>query len=170
IPVVPISGHSAVTTALSSCGLPVARFAFEGYLPENAAERHTFIEYFAVETRTLVFFEASHRVQATLADLTTILGEDRHAAVLRELTKRFETVRRGTLGELRRWLEEDPDQRRGEFVLVIGGAEPEPPAEADARRLLEALLSRLSVRDAAAVASEYLGTARNEMYRLAVEM
>jgi 16S rRNA (cytidine1402-2'-O)-methyltransferase len=170
IPVVPVPGPSAVTAALSSCGLPVARFSFEGYLPERASERRTLIEGLAGEARTLVFFEAPHRVQAALADLAAILGDDRPAAIARELTKRYETVRRGTLGDLGRWLQEDAEQRRGEFVLVVGGAEPEPPSADEARRLLKALLPRLSVRDAAAVASDYLGTRRNEMYRLAVEL
>ncbi len=171
IPVVAVPGPSAVTAALSVCGLPVHRFAFEGYLPEKAAARRTLLQDMANEQRTLVFLEAPHRVEEALEDLVAAFGPGRRAAIARELTKRFETVRRATLAELREWLRADPDQRRGEFVIVVeGAAAPAAPDEADLQHLLGVLARHLSVKDAAAVAAELTGRHRNELYALALAL
>jgi 16S rRNA (cytidine1402-2'-O)-methyltransferase len=119
-----LPGPSAVTTALAVSGLPVDRFCFEGFLPRKAGDRRRALAALAGEPRTMVFFEAPHRLAETLADMAAILGGDRLAAVCRELTKTYEEVRRGGLGELAGWARGDV---RGEITLVVAGA----PATAD---------------------------------------
>ncbi|HEY2300198.1 MAG TPA: 16S rRNA (cytidine(1402)-2'-O)-methyltransferase [Jatrophihabitans sp.] len=119
IPVTALPGPSAVTTALAVSGLPVDRFCFEGFLPRRAGERRRALAALADEPRTLVFFEAPHRLGDTLADLAAEFGPDRPAAVCRELTKTYEEVRRGGLGELAEWA---AGEVRGEITLVVSGA------------------------------------------------
>ena len=121
IPVTVLPGPSAVLAALALSGLPVDRFCFEGFLPRKAGERRTRIDELITEPRTMVFFEAPHRLSATLEALAEGLGADRPAAVCRELTKTYEEVRRGSLGELVTWA---ADGVRGEITLVVGGASP----------------------------------------------
>jgi 16S rRNA (cytidine1402-2'-O)-methyltransferase len=116
-----LPGPSAVTTALAVSGLPVYRFCFEGFLPRKAGERRRALAALVAEPRTMVFFEAPHRLAAAVGDLVDAFGTDRRAAVCRELTKTFEEVRRGTLGELAEWAAGDV---RGEITLVVTGAEP----------------------------------------------
>ena len=114
-------GPSAVLTALALSGLPVDRFAFEGFLPRKAGERRRALGAVTADPRTLVFFEAPHRVGEALAAMAEVIGDDRPAAVCRELTKTYEEVRRGTLGELAAWA---ADGLRGEITIVVQGAEP----------------------------------------------
>ena len=125
IPVVPVPGPSSALCALEVSGLPTDRFAFEGFLPRKSGRRRARIEELRGDPRTLIFFESPHRLKAALADLLEGLG-DRPASVSRELTKKFEETRRGTLAALLRWAEEK--EPRGEFVLVVGGT----PDAADA--------------------------------------
>src|SRR5690606_27654299 len=120
VPVTAAPGPSAVTTALALSGLPCDRFCFEGFLPRRPGPRRARLAALAADERTLVCFEAPHRVAATLADLVDVFGPHRPAALCRELTKTHEEIRRGTLAELARWAEESPP--RGEITLVIGGA------------------------------------------------
>jgi 16S rRNA (cytidine1402-2'-O)-methyltransferase len=115
-----LPGPSAVTTALAVSGLPVQRFCFEGFLPRRAGQRRRVLGELAGEARTLVFFEAPHRLAASLVDLAAAFGPDRRAAVCRELTKTYEQVRRGGLGELAEWAQQEPV--RGEITLVVAGA------------------------------------------------
>jgi len=117
--VVPIPGPSSALCALEVSGLPTDRFAFEGFLPRRAARRRRRIEELRADPRTLIFFESPHRLKHALRDLAETLGE-RPASLSRELTKKFEETRRGTLGELLQWVEAETP--RGEFVLVVGGA------------------------------------------------
>lgn len=119
VPVTALPGPSAVTTALAVSGLPVDRFCFEGFLPRKAGERRRALAGLAAERRTMVFFEAPHRLAAALADMAEAFGGDRAAAVCRELTKTYEQVRRGGLGELVEWAEGGV---RGEITLVVAGA------------------------------------------------
>ncbi|MGE5176283.1 MAG: 16S rRNA (cytidine(1402)-2'-O)-methyltransferase [Hyphomicrobiales bacterium] len=119
IPVVPVPGPSSALCALEVSGLPTDRFAFEGFLPRKPGKRRTRIEELRGDPRTLIFFESPHRLGAALADLAEGLGP-RPASLSREITKRFEETRRGTLRELLAWIEEHPP--RGEYVLVVGGA------------------------------------------------
>lgn len=127
IPVVPVPGPSSAICALEVSGLPTDRFAFEGFLPRRAGRRRARIEELRTDPRTLIFFESPHRLPAALTALLEGLG-DRPASLSRELTKKFEETRRGTLRSIRGWVEAHPP--RGEFVLVVGGArEGEPQDE-----------------------------------------
>lgn len=124
-----LPGPSAVTSALAVSGLPVDRFCFEGFLPRKAGERRRQLAALVTERRTLVFFEAPHRLAASLADLADVLGADRPAAVCRELTKTHEEVRRATLRELREWA--DAGEVRGEITLVVAGSTARTSDEVD---------------------------------------
>jgi 16S rRNA (cytidine1402-2'-O)-methyltransferase len=126
IAVTSLPGPSAVTTALAVSGMPVDRFCFEGFLPRKAGERRRALAELARERRTLVFFEAPHRLGEALRDLADAFGPDRPAAVCRELTKTYEEVRRGSLAELVEWAAGDV---RGEITLVVAGASDEPAAD-----------------------------------------
>ena len=170
IAVFPVPGPSAVLAALVVAGLPTDRFFFEGFLPPRSAARRQRIAELAPIPGTLVFFESARRVAETLADLAAVLG-DRPAALARELTKHFETVRRGPLPELAAMLESE-DPPKGEIVLLVGPP-TEGAAEASAEdvdsRLRTALLT-LSVKDAASVVSADTGQPRRKIYARAVEL
>ncbi len=167
----PIPGPSAVTAALSVAGLPTDRFAFEGFLPARAAERRRALGTLAGETRTLVFFEAPHRIAATLADLVQTLGGGRRALLARELTKAFETLYRGTLDELAALAGREPNVARGEITLVVEGAPEESEGNpALLHRALELLLPELPPARAAAIASQLAGVKRARAYELAMEL
>jgi 16S rRNA (cytidine1402-2'-O)-methyltransferase len=138
IPVTSLPGPSAVTTALAVSGLPVDRFCFEGFLPRKPGERLRALAALAGEPRTLVFFEAPHRLGEALTDLAAAFGADRPAAVCRELTKTHEEIRRGGLGELAEWA---AGEVRGEITLVVGGA-PATPVAAGAEELAAEVAER----------------------------
>ncbi|MFG3059086.1 16S rRNA (cytidine(1402)-2'-O)-methyltransferase [Streptomyces sp. NPDC048231] len=137
-----VPGPSAVLTALALSGLPVDRFCFEGFLPRKAGERLSRLREVAEERRTLVYFEAPHRLQATLDAMAEAFGAGRRAAVCRELTKTYEEVRRGPLGELVEWAAEGV---RGEITVVVEGAGERPAEELDATELVR----RVRVREEA---------------------
>jgi 16S rRNA (cytidine1402-2'-O)-methyltransferase len=167
IPVVPVPGASAVTAALSVAGLPTDRFVFEGFLPSKATARRKRLQSLAGEPRTLVFFESSHRIGECLADLAAAFGEDRPAAVCRELTKRFETVLRGTLAGIRGQVDSDPDQHKGEFVLVVGGSSVDfADGLEQALGLARALREHVGASQAARIAANLHGVSRRDVYRL----
>jgi 16S rRNA (cytidine1402-2'-O)-methyltransferase len=163
-----IPGPSAITTALAVAGLPVNRFCFEGFLPARERERRAQLSQLAAETRTLVFFEAPHRIAATLADLAAQLGNDRRAVVARELTKAHETIYRGTLAELAQRAATEENFRRGEITVVVNGAAPESAGVDSAllRRAVELLSKELAPSRAAAVAAQLTGATRAEAYAL----
>lgn len=171
IEVVAVPGPSAAIAALSVAALPAARFAFEGFLPPKASARRRTLEKLARESRTLVFYEAPHRLVETLADLAVALGEDRPAAVARELTKKFETVYRGSLGSLARQAGVDSGMARGEIVIVVQGAPTaETVADADADRLLRTLLVELPVSQVAKLAAQITGLPRKDLYERALRL
>lgn len=159
-----VPGPSSVTAALSISGLATDRFVFEGFLPAKAGARRQALESLCAEPRTLVLFESSHRIEACLADLLAVFGPDRQLAVCRELTKRFETVLRGGAAEIIECLASDPDQRRGEFVIVVEGAPAAQPGMADALLLARELLSELPASKAARIAARITGVPRRELY------
>jgi 16S rRNA (cytidine1402-2'-O)-methyltransferase len=167
--VLAIPGPSAITTALAVAGLPTARFCFEGFLPARERERRTDLARLAHETRTLVFFEAPHRIAETLTDLAAEFGGDRQAVVARELTKAHETIYRGTLSELAERARIEPNFQRGEITLVVHGAAP-TTSTVDAqllRRTVELLAKELPPSRAAAIAAQLTGATRSEAYALA---
>lgn len=172
IRVIPVPGPSALISALSVSGLPTDRFVFEGFLPSRSAARTKVLESLASESRTMVFFESPRRLVATLGDMALAFGSARPAVLLRELTKLHETIRGDTLGALSEWVEGDPDQRRGECVLVVAGQAPSEAGQdiGDARRIVRILLTSVSVRQAAQLAAEITGQKKRDLYRLALEL
>jgi 16S rRNA (cytidine1402-2'-O)-methyltransferase len=161
----PVPGPCAFVAALSVAGLASDRFCFEGFLPAKAGARRERLEKLAGEPRTLVFYESSHRILETLEAAVEAFGEARPAVIARELTKLFETVLDGGLGDLVRRLRADSNQQRGEFVLLIEGA----PEDADAalregQRIFAALREHLPASKAAKVAAELSGAPRKALY------
>lgn len=169
VAVVPIPGVSSVIAALSVSGLPTNRFAFEGFLPARQAARREFLRKLRFETRTLVFFEAPHRVVAVIQDMGMMLGGDRRVTLARELTKKFEQVWNGTLDEASRRLESDGIPARGEFVIVIEPAS-ELSDDFDPRMLMEVLLAEFPPRKAADVASRITGRSKKSLYDVALTL
>ena len=169
----PVPGPSALVAALSVAGLPVDRFVFEGFLPARSGPRRARLGALAGESRTLAFYESPHRIRETLADMAAVLGGGREAVLARELTKIHETVRGGALAELVELLERDPDQRRGEFVILVHGA-PEQAGgdgrEGELERQLAVLLRELPLKQAVQLAVKLTGRRRNEVYRLAMRL
>lgn len=163
-----IPGPSAITAALAVAGLPVSRFCFEGFLPPRERERRALLATLADEPRTLVFFEAPHRIAATLTDLGKELGRERRAAVARELTKVHETVYRGTLGELAERAASEDNFRRGEITIVVAGAARQTATVDTAllRRAIDLLSRELSPSRAAAIAAQLAGATRAQAYAL----
>ena len=169
IEVISVPGASAVLAALSIAGLPTDRFFFEGFLPPKSAARKSRIAALAPIPGTLVFFESPRRVAETLADLAEVLGP-RPAVIARELTKRFETARRGSLTDLAAALAGEPDPK-GEIVLIVGPPEQGvAPLAEDVDSLIRASLGVLSVKDVAAVVSAKTGQPRREVYARAIEL
>ena len=172
VTIVAVPGPSAITAALSVAGLPTERFSFEGFLPARLAERRARLAELASESRTLVFFEAPHRIIESLEDMSAGVGPGRRAAVARELTKVFETVYRGTLATLASQARGDSNFTRGEITVVVAGAArvdvPNVRAQLDAT--LGVLLSELAPSKAAALAARLTGAKRNDAYARALEL
>jgi 16S rRNA (cytidine1402-2'-O)-methyltransferase len=166
VPVTAAPGPSAVTTALALSGLPCDRFCFEGFPPRRPGERRTALSRLAAEDRTLVFFEAPHRLAATLADCVSTFGADRPACVARELTKTYEEVRRGILGDLAAWA--GAGEVRGEITLVIAGAPPlsaTPLAASELAALVDAAVADgLDRKAAIAAVAKRVGRPKREVY------
>ena len=170
IDVVAIPGPCALVTALAVSGQPTDRFTFEGFLPMNKKNRRARLDSLMGEERTMVFYEAPHKLTATLADLAAAFGEERPISLCRELSKLHEEVRRTTLGEAVHWYEEN--QPKGEFVLVVQGAEPVEEQEAtleDGLARVEVLRAGgASLKDAVKQAARELDLSKNELYDLAL--
>lgn len=172
IRVVPLPGACALIAALSAAGLPSDRFIFEGFLPAKQVARRTRLELLRKEPRTLIFYEAPHRILDSLIDMEEVFGPERPAVLGRELTKTFETLKGLPLAELRAWVVSDSNQQRGECVLVLGGwqaPQGEEAVDANTLRVLRLLLAELPVKRAAAVAAEITGARKNVLYQLALQ-
>jgi 16S rRNA (cytidine1402-2'-O)-methyltransferase len=165
VAVSPVPGACAAIAALSVAGLPSDRFAFEGFLPAKSAARRERLSKLAGEPRTLVFYESSHRIAESLADLVQALGPERPATVARELTKLFETVLDGTLADVLAQVQADDNQRKGEFVVMVQGAgEDESARIAEGRRVYALLNAHLPPSTAAKLAAEITGAPRKALY------
>ena len=171
VPVYCVPGPSAVTAALSVSGLPTDRFTFEGFLPPRRSRRRRVLEALADETRTMVWYEAPHRIEAALADLREVFGGDRDAVIARELTKRFESVFAGRLDHLLAQVRAGRIPARGEIVVLVRGSPP-PAADDDTTdAMLRAMLEEgVAVRRTAAVAARLTGRSRNVLYRRALAL
>jgi 16S rRNA (cytidine1402-2'-O)-methyltransferase len=165
VKVSPVPGPCAFVAALSVAGLPSDRFAFEGFLPAKAAARRERLAALAGEPRTLAFYESAHRIQETLEDMRAVFGAGRRAVLARELTKLFETVLDGDLATLCERVAADPDQRRGEFVVLVQGVGEDADARvAEGRRIYAKLCEHLPPSAAARVAAELSGAPRKALY------
>jgi 16S rRNA (cytidine1402-2'-O)-methyltransferase len=161
----PLPGPCAFVAALSVAGLPSYRFVYEGFLPAKASARRERLSGLVAEPRTLVFYESAHRIEDALADLAAAFGDARQAVLARELTKLFETVLDGNLGELRARVAADANQRKGEFVLLVQGAGDDTDARlAEGRRLYAKLSEHLPPSTAAKLAAEISGAPRKALY------
>ena len=173
VSVVPIPGVSAVITALSASGLPTDRFSFEGFLPAKREARRKCLRLLKGDQRTLVFYESPHRIIESLEDLCAELGDSRKACLAREVTKYYETFLRGTLSELLQAVQEDADQCKGEFVLMVeglGSAVIEDQTMQRAEEMLPVLLQELSVKQASALVVRITGAKKNAVYQLALTL
>lgn len=168
--VVPVPGACALIAALSAAGLPSDRFVFEGFLPAKAAGRRQRLEALAAEPRTLIFYEAPHRVLESLRDMLSVFGAEREVVIARELSKTFETIVGLPLADMLAWVESDKNQQRGEIVLLVHGA-PERAAIMDkqAEHIMRVLLEDLPVKKAAALGAKLTGLRKNELYQWALD-
>lgn len=165
VQVVPVPGVSAIITALSAAGLPTDRFTFEGFLPHKKGPKQDKLDALTQETRTMVFYEAKHRILETLAQISATFGE-RQACVARELTKTFETFYHGSAGEILATLQADSDQQKGEFVIMLAGnTNPAPSNTIDSDRLLKTLLKELPPKKACAIVADITGENKKELYQ-----
>lgn len=172
IAVVPVPGACALIAALSAAGLPSDRFIFEGFLPAKSAGRRARLEQVKEEPRTLIFYEAPHRILECLQDMQAVFGGERPALLARELTKTFETLKGMPLAELAAWVASDSNQQRGECVVLVAGwqaPEGEDAVSAEAVRVLNLLLAEMPLKRAAALAAEITGVRKNLLYQVALE-
>ncbi|WP_341781079.1 16S rRNA (cytidine(1402)-2'-O)-methyltransferase [Ectopseudomonas mendocina] len=170
--VVPVPGACALIAALSAAGLPSDRFIFEGFLPAKAAGRRARLEQVSEEPRTLIFYEAPHRILECLQDMRDVFGSERPALLARELTKTFETLQGLPLAELCEWVAADSNQQRGECVVLVAGwqaPEGEEVVSAEALRVLDLLMAEMPLKRAAALAAEITGVRKNLLYQVALE-
>jgi len=167
--VVAVPGPSAAIAALSVSGLPTDSFLFAGFLPVKEEARRHRLNELAAETRTVILYESTHRIAETLHALADVLGE-RRVCVARELTKLFEESHTAAARELPAWLRADPNRQRGEFVLVLDGADAAASAPREAERILRVLLKELGASKAAKLAAELTGLPRKELYAMAVRL
>jgi len=168
--VVPLPGPSAASVALSAAGLADERFLFAGFLPAKVGARGTAIEELAAVPAALVFYEAPHRVEETVADLAARLEPARTLVIARELTKHFEQIAVMPLAEGPAWLAADDNRRRGEFVLIVSGPPPREGLDAETERVLAALLAELPTKQAAKLAAEITGQPKNALYQRALAL
>jgi 16S rRNA (cytidine1402-2'-O)-methyltransferase len=162
---IPVPGACAAIAALSVAGLPSDRFVFEGFLPPKAAARRSRLQELAGDARTVIFYESSHRVAESLADMRDVFGVEREAVLARELTKMFETVLGEPLAELAARVAADPDQQRGECVILVAGCGEEADAKlAEGQRIFAILREELPPAKAAKMAAAITGAPRKALY------
>lgn len=168
LPVIALPGACAAMAALSVAGIPSDRFVFEGFLPPKAQARSKRLQELAGETRTLIFYESSHRIAECVDAIAAVFGAERRLCLARELTKLYEDGLTAAAAEVATWLRADANRERGEFVLVCAGA---PDTQGgDGERVLRALLRELGASQAARLAAEISGERRNELYALALRL
>jgi 16S rRNA (cytidine1402-2'-O)-methyltransferase len=169
--VIPIPGASAVVAALSASGLSAPHFLFYGFLPNKSAARRSALQELVEYPYTLVFYEAPHRILECTEDLQAVFGDEREIVFAREITKLFESINRCKLGAALDWLNSDPNNQRGEFVLLVSGAPAGTDAiDAETERVLKLLLKDLPLKQAVQLAAQITGVGRNELYQHALSL
>ncbi len=164
--VIPVPGACAAVAALSASGLPTDRFTFQGFLPPREIARRARLQQLENVSETLIFYEAPHRLLESVGDMVAVFGSQRQAVLGREITKAFETVRYGSLGQLQLFIDGDRNQQRGECVLVVSGAESvERELDEDTASLLRLLAQELPARKAAAIVAKHRGLKKNALYQ-----
>lgn len=171
IQVVPVPGSCALVAALSASGLASDRFCFEGFLATKKSTRLQQLENLAAESRTMIFYESPRRLAATLTDLIDVFGEQRQACIARELTKLHETINTQTLAELLTWVENDPQQQKGEAVLLVSGVEQTSNTDdAEIERVMSILVAEMPSKQAAKVGAKLLNINKNAAYDVALSL
>lgn len=169
--VIPIPGASAAVAALSASGMAEAHFLFYGFLPNKSAARRSALQTLIDHPYTLVFYEAPHRILECAADLQAVFGAERVIVFAREVTKLFESIHRCPLGAALEWLNSDPNNQRGEFVLLVSAAPPQAPGlDTGSERTLALLLDALPLKQAVQLAVQITGASRNELYQRALAL
>ena len=169
--VVPVPGSSAAITALSASGLLDEHFLFYGFLPTKNAQRKDDLKTLTDTRATLIFYEAPHRIEETLNALADIFEPARRIVIARELTKLFEEIHRCTMAEVLDWFKSDPNHKKGEFVLLVEGAQPvSDDINTESHRVLSILMQELPVSTAASLAAKITGDKKNRLYELALQL
>lgn len=172
IKVVPLPGACAAITALCASGIASDRFCFEGFLPAKSKARKDKLESLIEEERTLIFYESTHRILETLADMQEVLGEDRYVVLAREITKTWETIVGDRLSALRQWLSEDANRTKGEMVVIVEGKaklDKEAEFSAQAIKALRLISQELPLKKAAAIVAELYGYKKNALYQFGLD-
>ncbi|MDA8561552.1 16S rRNA (cytidine(1402)-2'-O)-methyltransferase [Gammaproteobacteria bacterium] len=170
VKVVPIPGACALIAALSVSGLATNKFSFEGFLSHKSKKRKNEFTLLLNESRTMIFYESPHRILDFLEDMKEIFGIDRKVVVARELTKKFETVHRGLLGDLINIINADPNQVRGEFVVLVEGGEVKSNDDFGVEKMINIFLGYLSLKESVEVATKITNKNKNEIYNLALQI
>ena len=172
IQVIPIPGPAAFLTALSVSGVATDKFIFEGFLSTKSTARRKRLRELTPETRTMIFYEAPHRILQILEEMRDIFGSDRVVCVCRELTKKFETIYRDTCGKILERLAGNPMQQKGEFVIILQGSDQKDRhATVEMTRIMQILLKHeISVKAASGIVAEITGARKNEIYELALRL
>ena len=172
LPIVPIPGASALLAALSAAGLPTDHFSFEGFLPSKQKARIDVLQSLADVPRTLVFYEAPHRIADSVSDMCEVFGEERRITLARELTKTFETIKQKSLGDMKVWVAEDSDQQRGEIVLVIEGVKSQKNTEINsaAAELIQLLIDELPPKQVSKIVAEHYSIPKKLVYDYVISL
>lgn len=169
----PIPGACALIAALSAAGLPVTRFCFEGFLPRTSGARKTFFQNKRESTETWIFYESSHRILACLQDMADVLEPERTIVVAREITKLHETIVKASLAEVVALVAQDPNMRKGEFVVIVDGAQEKQETDGitpEQENILKLLLKECSVKTASELAAEITGGRKKSLYQAALQL
>lgn len=167
--IIPIPGACAIVAALCVSGMATDRFAFEGFLPAKRAARQKILETLVNESRSLVFYESTHRIVECLEDMKASFGASRSITIARELTKTFETIHSDSLENILSWMADDSNQKRGEFVIIVSGNQNQRPAETvESDRIVDILAAKLPLSQASSLAAEITGEQKKELYQRAI--
>lgn len=170
IKVIPVPGPSSILAALSCSGLPTDRFVFEGFLPAKTGARQKRLKELSLERRTLVLFEAPHRIVTCLKDIQKILGSERETVLARELTKNYETFLHGPVETVLEQVEQDSNQERGEIVLLLAGSEKKGDLDEQSIHLFSTLLEELPLNQASVLAAKITGLSKKVFYQYGLEL